>query len=131
VANTDIAKGGDRSADDSVMDHLPDTGGTPPIHSSYECDPELRDLVIHFVDELDQRVETIRSAFLSEDAAALQRISHQLKGAAGGYGFDSIGDSAARLEYDLLTDEAMISDLTERVEDLINNCRAAVRPADS
>jgi HPt (histidine-containing phosphotransfer) domain-containing protein len=113
------------------MDQSPKPNGTPPLHSTYECDPDLRDLVVHFVDEMDQRVEMIRSAFLSDDAVALQRISHQLKGAAGGYGFDPIGDSAARLEYDLLTDEAMISDLSERVEDLINNCQAAVRPADS
>lgn len=113
------------------MDHSSESNENPPLHSTYECDPDLRDLIVHFVDEMDQRVEMIRSAFLSEDVVALQRISHQLKGAAGGYGFESIGDSAARLEYDLLTDEAMISDLSERVEDLINNCRAAVRPADS
>ena len=118
-------------ADGSGMDQTPETNGTPPLHSIYEDDLDLRDLVIRFVEEMDQRVETIRSAFLSEDVVALQRISHQLKGAAGGYGFDSIGDSAARLEYDLLTDEAMISDLSERVEDLISSCRAAVRPGDS
>ena len=81
-----------------------------------------------FVDELGSRVDSIRQAFVEEDVAALRRIAHQLKGSAGGYGFDPIGDAASRLEYELLGDEAAISSLSERVEDLIANCRAAVRP---
>lgn len=103
-------------------------GSTPPIHSTFEGDPDLQDLVVQFVDELDRRVDGIRQAFVEHDMVALRRIAHQLKGAAGGYGFDPIGEAASRLEYDLLGDEAAISSLSERVEDLIANCRAAVRP---
>ena len=107
-----------------------DSNHHSPLHSSYEDDPDLRDLVVLFVDELDGRVGSIRSAFDASDLAELQNISHQLKGAAGGYGFDPIGDAAGRLEYDLLGDEADMSRLSERVEDLITLCRAAVRPRD-
>ncbi|MCP4835257.1 MAG: Hpt domain-containing protein [Phycisphaera sp.] len=113
------------------MDEISRTNGSPPLHSIYENDPDLRDLVMQFVDELDGQVQSIRAACASEDFASLRRISHQLKGAAGGYGFDPIGDSAARLEDDMLADEMDIAGLSERVEDLITTCRAAVRPADA
>ena len=112
------------------MDHPSDNEpiSTNPLHSEFEMDPDLRDLVVLFVDELDDRVQSIRGAFDSEDHAMLRRLAHQLKGSAGGYGFDPIGDAAARLEYELLGDEAEISTITERVEDLISTCEAAVRP---
>ena len=119
-----------RTVDGLTMDHEPDprSDAPEPIHSVFESDPDLRDLVVLFVDELGNRVDSIRQAFLDDDAAALRRIAHQLKGSAGGYGFDPIGDAASRLEYDLLADEAAVSSLSERVEDLIASCRAAVRP---
>ena len=107
-----------------------DSNPNHPLRSAFEDDPDLRDLVVLFVDELDGRIGSIRSAFDAADLATLQNISHQLKGAAGGYGFDPIGDAASRLEYDLLGDEADMSRLSERVEDLITLCRAAVRPSD-
>ena len=59
----------------------------------------------------------------------LGRGLHLFKGAAGGYGFDPIGDCAARLEDDMLDDEIDIAGLSERVEDLITTCRAANCPA--
>ena len=113
------------------MDFDSDSDVRPPLHSAFENDPDLRDLVVLFVDELDHRVAAIRHAYHAEDAAELRRLSHQLKGAAGGYGFDPIGDAAARLEYELLHDEAELSALSERVEDLISCCRSAVSPTDS
>ena len=131
------SRSGDRkppfgTVDDLVMDpkpHLDPRSDDPqPIHSAFESDPDLRDLVVLFVDELGNRADSIRQAFLDDDVAALRRIAHQLKGSAGGYGFDPIGDAASRLEYDLLADEAAVSSLSERVEDLIASCRAAVRP---
>ncbi len=39
-----------------------------------------------------------------------------------------IGDAAGRLEYELLGDQANMPTITERVEDLISTCLAAVRP---
>ncbi|MDG1360730.1 MAG: Hpt domain-containing protein [Phycisphaerales bacterium] len=113
------------------MEQAPRPNASPPLHSIYENDPDLRNLVVQFVDELDGQVQSIRSACISEDFATLRRISHQLKGAAGGYGFDPIGDCAARLEDDMLDDEIDIAGLSERVEDLITTCRAAVRPEGS
>ena len=81
-----------------------------------------------FVQELDDRMEAIREAFLSDDLNQLKRLAHQLKGSAGGYGFDPIGDVAGDLEAGLIDEEADISFIQERMEDLSSICRAAVRP---
>ena len=130
--------GGDRKAsrgstDPSYM-HSPDAdriSTLPPLHSSFAEDPDLRDLVVLFVDELDGRIASIQRAFDERDLAELCRIAHQLKGSAGGYGFDPIGDAAGRLEYELRGDEAAESTIGDRVEDLVTTCRAAVRPSDN
>ena len=52
-------------------------------------------------------------------------MAHQLKGAAGGYGFDSISDAAGEIETFSLSMEADISSVRERVEGLIQLCRSA------
>ena len=115
-----------------TMDHRfdSDSVSSTPLHSEFEMDPDLRDLVVLFVDELDDRITSIKGALEDDDHATLRRLAHQLKGSAGGYGFDPIGDAAARLEYELLGDQAELSTITERAEDLISTCRAAVRPED-
>ena len=51
-----------------------------------------------------------------------------MKGSAGGYGFHPIGDAAGRLEYELLGDQADMPTISERVDDLVTICLAAVRP---
>lgn len=114
--------------------HAPDADRTstlPPLHSSFAEDPDLKDLVVLFVDELDGRIASIQRAFDDRDLAELCRIAHQLKGSAGGYGFDPIGDAAGRLEYELRGDEAAESTIGDRVEDLVTTCRAAVRPSNN
>lgn len=81
-----------------------------------------------FVDDLDERMKAVKTAFEAADEDQLRRLAHQIKGSAGGYGFGPIGDVAAELEYELLREEADISQVQERVEDLASICRAAVRP---
>ena len=112
------------------MDHQFDFNpvSQPPLHSEFERDPDLRDLVILFVDELDDRVESIRAAHHNMDFPTLCRLAHQIKGSAGGYGFHPIGDAAGRLEYELLGDQADQPTINQRVQDLISSCLAAVRP---
>ena len=99
-----------------------------PLRSDFEDDPDLKDLVGMYVDDLDQRMEAVKAAFETADEDQLRRLAHQIKGSAGGYGFGPIGDVAAELEYELLREEADISQVQERVEDLASICRAAVRP---
>jgi HPt (histidine-containing phosphotransfer) domain-containing protein len=101
-----------------------------PLRSSFADDPEMRDLLVFFVDDLNRRVEAIRRALLDQDRAQLHTLAHQLSGSAGGYGYTSIGDVARLLEKqvqsDQLSDEMELSLLHERAEDLISICRRAI-----
>ena len=123
-------KNGCGTVDAPGMDYQFDFNPTPqpPLHSEFERDPDLRDLVILFVDDLENRAESIRIAHQNEDFPTLRRLAHQIKGSAGGYGFHPIGDAAGRLEYELLGDQADMPTISQRVEDLISTCLAAVRP---
>ena len=101
-----------------------------PLRSSFADDPEMRDLLVFFVDDLSRRVEAIRRALFDQDRAQLHTLAHQLSGSAGGYGYTSIGDVARLLEKQTrsnqLSDEMELSLLHERAEDLISICRRAI-----
>ena len=62
-----------------------------PLHSEYAEDPDLREIVMVFVDELPRRVEAVRKAFQERDLDALRTLTHQMRGSAGGYGFGRRG----------------------------------------
>ena len=81
-----------------------------------------------FVDELPKRVEAVRKAFQERDMDALQTLTHQMHGSAGGYGFGQIGTTAAQIELELLGEESNLSLIQERIEDLAQICQAAIRP---
>jgi CheY-like chemotaxis protein/HPt (histidine-containing phosphotransfer) domain-containing protein/anti-sigma regulatory factor (Ser/Thr protein kinase) len=69
-----------------------------PIVSEYADDIEMSDLVVSFVAGLTAQIERAEIAFSTNDFVGLQRVAHQLKGAAGGYGFMCITESAGILE---------------------------------
>jgi HPt (histidine-containing phosphotransfer) domain-containing protein len=74
----------------------------PQIQSVYADDPDLRDIVAMFVEEMPERVAAVEMAFRAGDLDTLTRLAHQLRGSAGGYGFTSIGDAAAEIEETIL-----------------------------
>lgn len=74
------------------------TAGKPPIHSTFAADPDMRELVEFFVQEMPGRIASFRKAFDSAAVADLTRLAHQLKGASGGYGFPDIGAKAGAIE---------------------------------
>jgi len=57
-------------------------------------------------------------------------MAHQLKGAAAGYGYQSITDAARELEKALDQNEVELSLLTEQVESLVQLCRQAAAAKD-
>ena len=98
-----------------------------PITSAFADDPEMVDLVKLFVSEMPARVEMLRACWSQQRFDELRRLAHQLMGACGGYGFDQVGDSAARLEsaLDELAAggaEATLQGLRTQVESLIALC---------
>ena len=68
------------------------------IVSKLADDPDMADIVKLFVDELPGRLKAIEDSLTQQDFDALVRLAHQLKGAAGGYGFPQITDAAKALE---------------------------------
>lgn len=96
-----------------------------PLYSEFAGDAELTELVEFFVAEMESRSKELRTALEQRDMSALRRLAHQLKGAAGGYGFPAIGAAAANVELAILQEEAELSGIRERAEDLITLCRRA------
>ncbi|MCW5765698.1 MAG: Hpt domain-containing protein [Phycisphaeraceae bacterium] len=91
-----------------------------PILSTHSSDPEMGDLIRVFVAEMPAKVERLRDCWSEQRFDELRRIAHQLKGASGGYGFEQVGDSAARVEHAI---EALSSG---RAETTLQQLRAQV-----
>ncbi|TVQ54355.1 MAG: Hpt domain-containing protein [Phycisphaerales bacterium] len=100
-----------------------------PLLSEYAGDADMVELITYFVGEMNNRVQSIEKAWQEQDKERLRDYAHQIKGAAAGYGFPQITDSAAKLEREL-NEEATIADLSERVEALIGLCRRATASPD-
>lgn len=96
------------------------------IYSTFGDDPDLGELVDMFVDEMSHRVESFLKSFLEEDWEGLRRMAHQLKGAAGSYGFDQITSLAGQLE-EVLRSNGSEEDIAESLDNLLSLCRR-IRP---
>ena len=61
-------------------------------------DEDMAALVEQFVATVPERIGALRAASVTGDRSCLTRLAHQLKGAAGGYGFPRISEAASALE---------------------------------
>lgn len=95
--------------------------------SPFASDPEMRDIVALFVEDLSRRADALRAAFESGDRNRLRTLAHQLRGSAGGYGFPAIGNAAANVEI-LLLSGAGHERIGQAVERLVHRCRRAAGP---
>jgi len=93
-----------------------------PIHSTFADDPDMLELVEMFVAAIDARVQSLRIVFATGDAETLRNLAHQLKGAAGGYGFDPVSQAAARVESPL-KEGARLESVKDELDTLLNICR--------
>ena len=95
----------------------------PPkvLYSTLGGDPDLGEIVELFVDEIPDRVANIQNLLEASDWEELRRAAHQLKGAAGSYGFDPISPSAAAIE-DAICQEEPEEQIRQMVEDLCSLC---------
>ncbi|MFI4859280.1 MAG: Hpt domain-containing protein [Phycisphaerales bacterium JB063] len=99
---------------------------TEPLYSTFASDPEMAELIEFFSGELGQRIASIEQALDSNDLDTLHRLAHQLKGSAGGYGYPTIGEAAAKLEAEAkqaLADQA--ADLQHAASELLALCHRA------
>jgi HPt (histidine-containing phosphotransfer) domain-containing protein len=79
----------------------------------------MAELVTRFVAGLSARIADIRCAVDEQDIDKLSRIAHQLRGAAGGYGFPSLTESAAAFESRLKGVPALDAGLREQADRFI------------
>lgn len=105
------------------------TSSSNPIFSTFADEPEMRDLVEMFVQELPARVGAMQQAFNQNELDQLKRTAHQLKGAGGGYGFGCISDAAGQLEHLLLSvvsaespTPETLAGVRDQLEDLTSLC---------
>jgi PAS domain S-box-containing protein len=95
---------------------------TADIYSRLATDPNFTELVQMFVDELPDRVKSLETQAHDRDWERLTRTAHQLKGAAGSYGFDVLSPCAARLER-AAKDAQCEHEILAALDDLVELCR--------
>ncbi len=91
------------------------------IYSSLVDDEDLRELVELFVAEIPERTAKLVDAMQSGDIAEVGRFAHQLKGAAGSYGFDGVTPIASRLEHAARPGEPE-GEIEAALEELVDIC---------
>ena len=70
----------------------------PPLFSRLRDDADFQELLVDFVSAMGQRATGLNSAMANGRLDEVRQLAHQLKGAAGGYGFDEVSEVAAELE---------------------------------
>ena len=95
-----------------------------PLYSTLGADPDLGEIVEMFVDEMPERISNLLDHFNTSNWEELRRAAHQLKGAAGSYGFDPISPAAARLEC-AVRDTKPENEIRRTLDDLVSLCQQA------
>jgi histidine phosphotransfer protein HptB len=95
-----------------------------PLYSTLGGDPDLGDLVTLFVEEMTDRVGNILNLLNRREWEELRRAAHQIKGAAGSYGFGAITPCAGKLEA-AIRDLEPEENIRQAVDDLVNICNSA------
>lgn len=105
----------------------PASSALPALTSQYADDPDMRELVVEFVAAMPARTLALQTALSEQRLRDLQRLAHQLKGSAGGYGFPTLGSAAGTLESTLKNSlEPSLDNLRTQVDELVSLCSRAV-----
>jgi signal transduction histidine kinase/CheY-like chemotaxis protein len=102
----------------------PTPGSDEALHSTLGDDEDMKEIIRQFVHDLADRSAAILRACRVSDVATLERMAHQLKGSAGGYGFPRITEAAAAVEKGVAEGLDPAS-LQARAEALATLCRRA------
>ena len=92
------------------------------IYSDFGGEPEMGELVEMFVEEMPDRINAIVESLGRGDLEALQYATHQMKGAAGSYGFHQLTAYAAEAE-SLVRNEQSEENVCKAVHELIDQCQ--------
>ena len=106
----------------------------PPLHvaehrlvSEFATDPLVGPLVGEFVTSLRGKINRMQSALHAHELSVLSELAHQIKGAAGSYGYPSITTAADSLEVAIEVGQDFEA-INESVQELIGRCRSASLP---
>ena len=91
------------------------------VYSSLGTDPDLGELVELFVSEVPDRIAMLEKAWAARDLEALGCAAHQLKGAAGSYGFEGLTPSLHRLDSSVRGQQAE-EEISAALTDVIETC---------
>lgn len=95
------------------------------LYSTFKDDPIMSDLIDDYLSALSSQIEEIQRVISDTDYERLKVISHQVKGAAGGYGYPTISTEAAKLE-SLSKQGATKEELIASAEELSRQAVAAM-----
>ena len=96
-----------------------------PLYSTLGEDPDLREIVELFLEEMPDRVSKLLDRLDASDWDGLHHVAHQLKGAAGSYGFQPVSCLAGEVlkaireskpEEEICQAVAAVVDLCNRLE---------------
>jgi HPt (histidine-containing phosphotransfer) domain-containing protein len=99
-------------------------GNAELLYSTLADDPDLGEIVDMFVDEMPERISNLLTQLGSGNWEELRRTAHQLKGAAGSYGFDTITPLASNLE-DALRSDKPEEEIQRATDSLVALCQQA------
>lgn len=91
------------------------------LYSSFHDDPDFHDLLVEFVAATHDRRTALKTQFDAGRWDELRRLAHQIKGAGGGYGFDSLSQVAARLEEACRKAEPSMDEICVRLDQVLDH----------
>ena len=95
---------------------------TELLYSTLASDPDLNEIVEMFVNEMPERVDKLLGELERNNLEGLQRVAHQLRGAAGSYGFHQLTPYASRVE-DAVDQDEPEDRIREAVDELAEMCQ--------
>ncbi len=96
-----------------------------PLVSDFADDPDMLEIIEMFVDGLNERIESILTAFADRNYTTVSGIAHQLKGASGGYGYPSLSELAFDVEQ-FAKQNAADDQIEAALTVLVAECRRAI-----
>lgn len=72
----------------------------PVLSSLLQTDPDFKDLIDEYIDQLPLNIGDIVGSFKERDWKKLEQLSHDLKGVSGNYGFMELSELAGKLMFE-------------------------------